>query len=310
MTQLFATKIPLDANFLDIIRALEPLGQIKHISISKPNEERNHGKPKDYQSCFLDYEDEETAAQVLEYGNGSHKGKLVSEQMLNDKIVTICDEPIVILERDERDSILERHEKKDKRHLDLLYEGRITMNDKAAEGVPLEDMQKRKRIFEEMQTKLADTNNSLVPTRLCVMNVPEGIGTGRIRKIFAVAASKYARQHKKFPECQKALKNTVRITEVRQVESQKGLFFVEFSLHEHALWALRQTNNNPEIFNGQRMIVHFAIANSFATKRRRQKLERQKQEKLERIKRREQQNQYEFDEPDDDDDDELAEADD
>ena len=309
MSSLFATKIPLEANFLDIISALEPLGPIKHITISKPKEETRNGKPpKDFQSCFIDYEDEETAQKVLETA-GTAKGKsLVSEQMLNDKIVKICDEPIVLQNKIERDTILERMEKKDKRHLNLLYEGHITMNDKAAEGVPIEQMHKRSKIFKEMQEKLTDTNNSLVPTRLCVMDVPENIGTGRLRKIFAVAANKYARNHKKFPECQKALKNTVRITEVRKVESQKGLFFIEFSLHEHALCALRQTNNNPEIFGGQRMIVHFAIANSFATKERRQKLERKKQAKLEQIKKREQRSKIEFEEPEDDDDDDFAEA--
>lgn len=305
MTDLFATKIPLEANFLDIIRAIEQVGKVQHITILPQKDEKPGKKPKEFQSAFLQYETEEEANEVLEKV-GAHRGKLLSEQMMNENIVKVCDEPIVIEQYIDKKIILDRIEKKDKRHLNLLYEGHITPDDAAAKGVPPEDMKKRKKLFDEMQKKLADVNNSIVPTRLCIMNVPDGVDTQRIRKIFAVASNRYSRNHKKFPECQAAMKSPPRITEVRKIESQRGLFFVEFTKHEHALCALRQTNNNPEYFDGIRMIVQFAIANSFATRDRKKKLEARKKEKIEQMKRREERSkeQYGFEPTRDSDEDE------
>lgn len=299
-TEVFATKIPLEANFVDIIRGLEPLGKIKHITIVKKKENAEKSE-KQTQSAFVEFFTQEDAEHALEYGNSEHHGKLVSEQMLNDKVVKICDEPILILPPKDRQEILDRMEKKDKRNIHLLWEGHIKPGDPAAEGVSEADMAKRKKLFDTKKKKLADVNFSIVPTRLCVFNVPEGIECGRVRKIFAVASQRYSRNHKKDPMCQKALKSNVRITEVRKVEDQKGLFFVEFSKHEHALCALRQVNNNPEYFPGVRLIVEFAVTNSFATKERRQKLERRKQAQLKRMEKKEQKHHIQYgDEPDND----------
>ena len=303
--EVFATKIPLEASFIDIIRALEPLAKIKHITLIKKKEDPEKGD-KQTQSAFLEYYTEEDAAKVLEYGNSDHHGKLVSEQMLSDKIVRICDEPILILPFKERQEILDRMEKQDKRNLHLMWEGHIKPGDAAAEGVSDADMAKSKRLFETKQKKLADTNYSIVPTRLCVMNVPDGINAGRVRKIFAVASQRYSRNHKDDPMCRKAMKSPVRITEVRKIEDQKGLFFVEFSQHEHALCALRQVNNNPEYFPGVRLIVEFAVTSSFATNQRRVKQEKRRQARLQRVQNKEKKHHFQFDEPDENPDSDVS----
>ena len=135
--------------------------------------------------------------------------------------------------------------------------------------------------------KLTNTNFFVVPTRLCIFNVPDDIGTGRIRKIFAVAVNRYCRTHKKDPIVKEAMKKPVRITEIRKIETQKGLFFIEFTIHEHALFALRQTNNNPEYFKTQRMIVEFAISSSFVQKERNKKILLKQQPKRDLLNKKE-----------------------
>lgn len=57
----------------------------------------------------------------------------------------------------------------------------------------------------------------------------------------------------------------------------KGLGFVEFAEHQHALVALRQLNNNPAAFTkDRRPIVEFAVENAKILKKREANLEKQR----------------------------------
>lgn len=47
-----------------------------------------------------------------------------------------------------------------------------------------------------------------------------------------------------------------------------GYGFIEFARHAHALGCLRRLNNNPELVDGRRLIVEFAIENSVLLKQR------------------------------------------
>ncbi len=59
----------------------------------------------------------------------------------------------------------------------------------------------------------------------------------------------------------------------------KGIGFVEFAEHEHALCALRQLNNNPAPFGKEkRPIVEFAIENVKTVKLRDAKLQKIKRQ--------------------------------
>jgi nucleolar protein 4 len=133
------------------------------------------------------------------------------------------------------------------------------------------ELQKRQRLWDRKQEKLLDTNNKVSRTRLAVFNAPEGATTGQIRRIFAVAPQQYARAHKSEALAAEIAAKWVRIREVRKIDGQDGLVFLEFKEHAHALGALRQVNNNPAYFPDRRLIVEFAIENSFAMRDRRRK---------------------------------------
>jgi nucleolar protein 4 len=203
--------------------------------------------------------------------------------MLFEQSITVCEKPIVVMIEKPREEILDRKRAKDRRNLHLMYEGHITPDMEAAVGVSDAEMAKRKKLWDNKQVKLSDTNNRISPTRLAVFNLPNEIGTGRIRKIFAVAPKRYARTHKTEEIAQAVEKYPIRITEVRKVETQPDVAFLEFTRHEHALCALRQVNNNPTYFEGRRLIVEFAVENSFATKDRRQKEENKKKMRVKRF---------------------------
>jgi nucleolar protein 4 len=113
--------------------------------------------------------------------------------------------------------------------------------------------------------------------------LPRTTGTGQIRKIFAVAPKKYARAHKSEPLSALVKAKPVRITEVRKPHGQDDVAFLEFTQHDHALAALRQVNNNPAYFHDRRLIVEFAIENSFVVKSRRQKEEDKKKMRTKRF---------------------------
>jgi len=285
-TELFCTHIPEDATLIDILSAIEPFGKIVRIALSKKM--NKEGDAVEYQSAFLTYDDPEVAKRLLEYGSNENKGKLVSEKLLSEKVIKILDEPVLILEKKTREELAQQNTKVDKRNLHLMYEGHITAENAVSMGVPPEEMAKRQKLFKDKQEKLIDTNFFFVPTRLCVMNVPDDIGTGRLRKIFAVAVNRYCRTHKKEEIVKEAAKNTVRITEVRQVPTQKGLFFIEFTRHDHALCALRQTNNNPDYFKDRRMIVEFAISSSFVLKDKKKKEIKKKEELTRKVEKKKQ----------------------
>jgi nucleolar protein 4 len=168
-----------------------------------------------------------------------------------------------------------------------MYEGHITQDMPAAQGMSAAELQKRQRLWAKKLDKLGDTNNKVSKTRLAIFNLPETSGTGQVRKIFAVAPEKYARTHKTEEISKEIMAKTVRIPEVRVVEEQKGVAFVEFKEHVHALGALREVNNNPKYFPGRRLIVEFAIENNFATKERRKKEKAKKAKREKRFAERE-----------------------
>jgi nucleolar protein 4 len=262
-SHLFVKDIPLDATMSDVASAFEPFGQLTSVKFVAP-ESAHAGR------AFISFADSSSGVACLQQCRQSTN--LVSEALLR-RGVEIRGQAVIVLPQKSRDEILNRSRAKDKRNLHLSYEGHITPDSPAAVGVSHEEMAKRKRLWDRKLAKLNDTNNKVSTTRLAVFNLPATAGTGQIRKIFAVAPKKYARTHKSDSISKVVQSRPIRITEVRKVEGQDGLAFLEFTLHEHALAALRQVNNIPGYFEDRRLIVEFAIENSFATKDRRKKQE-------------------------------------
>ncbi|KDD76495.1 hypothetical protein H632_c206p2, partial [Helicosporidium sp. ATCC 50920] len=133
------------------------------------------------------------------------------------------------------------------------------------------DRIKRARAEREKKTKLASPNFVISATRLCVRNVPGDWTEVKLKEAFLRAVATRAKT---------AQPRIKQIKILREADAEggrqtgpdarsKGIAFVEFEEHEHALCALRETNNNPRLFAADRRpIVEFAIDNVKALKAR------------------------------------------
>ncbi|XP_070803525.1 RNA-binding protein 28 [Pituophis catenifer annectens] len=153
------------------------------------------------------------------------------------------------------------------RNLYLAREGLIRAGTKAAEGVSAADMAKRARFEELKRQKLRDQNIFVSQTRLCVHNLPKSVDGAALRKVMLQAAGGGT--------------PGARITECRVMRELKGrgqslgYAFVEFQQPQHALLALRQVNNNPQLFGDQkRPIVEFSLEDRRKLKLKEQRAER------------------------------------
>ncbi|MCL7036125.1 hypothetical protein MKW94_026249 [Papaver nudicaule] len=160
----------------------------------------------------------------------------------------------------------------DQRNLYLAKEGVILEGSPAAEGVSSHDMNKRQALEKSKNVKLQSPNFHVSKTRLIVYNVPRTMSEKQLKKIFIDAV------------LSRASKQTPVIQQVKIVKDSKdakvpknhsrGVAFIEFTEHQHALVALRVVNNNPETFGPEhRPIVQFALDNIQTLKLRQKKLE-------------------------------------
>ena len=168
----------------------------------------------------------------------------------------------------------ERKEKepKDNRNLYLAREGIIREGTAAAEGVSKSDMERRKVVQNQKKNMLKNLNMFVSSTRLCVRNLPPYVDDSKLKTIFAKNVPKSAR----IVESKVLREKGVGVGAEKQ--QSKGFGFVSFSQHEDALLALRNVNNNPNIFsNDRRPIVEFSIENRKALLARQKRLEKSKE---------------------------------
>ncbi|KAL4232449.1 RNA-binding protein 28 [Mactra antiquata] len=174
-----------------------------------------------------------------------------------------------------------KQETKDNRNLHLAREGMIRPGTQAAEGLSKLDLDKRMKVEEVKRRKLKNLNIFISPFRLCVRNIPVNVDDKQLRQVYKDAA----RDTKAFiTECRVMRDRTHTNTE--GTGKSMGYGFVCFKDHQHALTALRNTNNNPDIFGEKkRLIVEFSLENRKAleTKERRQEKQKAKKE-FERMK--------------------------
>ncbi|GLI62226.1 hypothetical protein VaNZ11_004823, partial [Volvox africanus] len=151
---------------------------------------------------------------------------------------------------------------KDRRNLYLAKEGHITEGSPAWHGMSAHDQAKRKRAAEEKNTKMKSPNFVISRTRLSVRNIPPGWTEAKLRKMFVEAVRERATKESPRVVQAKILREQDRY-DASGARKSKGLGFVEFESHDHALAALRQLNNNPGTpWGGERRpIVEFAIDN-------------------------------------------------
>jgi len=132
------------------------------------------------------------------------------------------------------------------------------------------DRAKRKRAAEETRTKLRSPNFCVSTTRLNVRNVPRSWDEKKLKQLVIAAVKERATKAQPKVVQVKILREGA-VGQEKDKDAppgrSKGIAFVEFSEHEHALCALRQLNNNPKPWGKEhRPIVEFAIDNVKALK--------------------------------------------
>ncbi|KMS98897.1 hypothetical protein BVRB_3g067890 isoform B [Beta vulgaris subsp. vulgaris] len=168
-----------------------------------------------------------------------------------------------------------KKETEDQRNLYLAKEGLIVEGTAAAQGVSSDDLERRQMLHQKKMTKLQSPNFHVSKTRIVIYNLPKSMTAKQLRKLCTDAVTS------------KASKQTPVIQQIKFLSDVKkgvvknhsrGVAFVEFAEHQHAIVALRVLNNNPELFGPlHRPIVEFAVDNVQTLRKRSLKINDQLQ---------------------------------
>ncbi|KAK8963605.1 Polyadenylate-binding protein 2 [Platanthera guangdongensis] len=192
--------------------------------------------------------------------------------------------PITVLKALDRESAhkkgLEKtlNEVHDRRNLYLAKEGEILADSPAAEGVSKADMEKREMLAKKKTEMLRSPKFHISRTRLVIYNVPKVMTQEEVKKLCIEAV--ISRASKQNPKIQKVklLKDNKKEQASVKKHHSRGVAFVDFEEHEHALVALRVLNNNPGTFSSDRRpIVEFSLDNLEKLRLQKTKLEFLKQ---------------------------------
>lgn len=167
---------------------------------------------------------------------------------------------------------LKQHKQKDSRNLYLIKEGVVLAGSPAAVGVSAADMAKRLQIEQWKSQILRNLNMFVSRVRLVVHNLPSTLDDFKFRKIFErhgppTAIIREAR-----------VMRDIKNVDIKGVGKSKEYGFISFTKHEDALQALRNVNNNPNIFtSSRRPIVSFSIENRIMVNAKRKRLEKSRE---------------------------------
>ncbi|XP_004308441.1 PREDICTED: RNA-binding protein 28-like isoform X1 [Fragaria vesca subsp. vesca] len=161
----------------------------------------------------------------------------------------------------EKEENMAKKEDIDHRNLYLAKEGLILVGTPAAEGVSATDMSKRQMLERSKAMKLKSPNFHVSKTRLVMYNLPKSMTEKQLKKLCIDAVTSRAKLQKPVIRQIKCLKD-VKKGKIVTKNHSRGVAFIEFTEHQHALVALRVLNNNPETFGSEhRPIVEFALDN-------------------------------------------------
>ncbi|XP_072386107.1 RNA-binding protein 28 [Diabrotica undecimpunctata] len=161
---------------------------------------------------------------------------------------------------------------KDSRNLYLVKEGVILAGSKAAEGVSATDMAKRLQIEQYKTQMLRNLNMFVSKERIVIHNLPSSWDDQKLKLLF----QKYSGPGAIIREAR--IMRDMKNIDSNGLGKSKEYGFVTFSKHENALMALRNLNNNPEIFStNKRPIITFSIENKSIIKARQKRLDKSKQ---------------------------------
>ncbi|GMH18168.1 hypothetical protein Nepgr_020009 [Nepenthes gracilis] len=242
-TTIFIGNLPFDVDAEEVKQRFSSIGDVlSFVQVLHPATKRPRG------TGFLKFSTADAAATAVSAANaGPGLGIFLKGRQL--KVLKALDK------KSAHDKSLSKskNENHDHRNLYLAKEGLILEGTPAAEGVSASDMAKRQMLERKKMIKLQSPN-----FHLCIDAV-----TSRATKQNPVI-----RQIK-------FLKDTKKEKVVTKNHS-RGVAFVEFTEHQHALVALRVLNNNPGTFCLEhRPIVEFALENVQTLRQRNMKLHSQ-----------------------------------
>ncbi|XP_038608803.1 RNA-binding protein 28 [Tachyglossus aculeatus] len=246
---VFIRNLSFDSEEEDLGELLQQFGELKYVRVVL-HHDTEHSKG----CAFAQFFTQEATQKCLEAAREDAKDgglKLDGRKLKVDLAVS----------RDEAEKLRSKKVKKPTgtRNLYLAREGLIRAGTKAAEGLSATDLAKRTRFEELKYQKLKDQNIFVSKTRLCLHNLPKAVDDQQLRKLLLRAAGGGRAVHIKECRVMRDLKGAAGNHKGQSL----GYAFVEFQEHEHALAALRYTNNNPDIFGPQkRPIVEFSLEDS------------------------------------------------
>uniref|UniRef100_A0A8C4VDR8 RNA binding motif protein 28 n=1 Tax=Gopherus evgoodei TaxID=1825980 RepID=A0A8C4VDR8_9SAUR len=239
---VFIRNLAFDTEEEELGEMLEQFGDLKYVRIVlHPDTEHSRG------CAFAQFTTQEAAQKCLEAAQDDSEGgglRLGGRRLHLDLAVS----------RDEAQKLRAQKVKKPTgtRNLYLAREGcELPGSGAMGQGSVAGDA------FEELKRqKLKDQNIFVSRTRLCIHNLPKAVDDKQLRQLLLRAAG--GGPGLRIKEC-RVMRNRTAPVEKGQGQSL-GYAFVEFEKHEHALAALRHTNNNPQLFGPhKRPIVEFSL---------------------------------------------------
>lgn len=253
---IFLKNVPFSVKNEELKKCMEQFGPVYYALICMdPLTEYSKG------TAFVKFKNVEDAEKCLSAG---------SELQMEDQILEVKK----ALDKNEIEDRAnsKHHRPKDSRNLYLVKEGVILAGSPASVGVSTTDMTKRLQIEQWKSQILRNLNMFVSRVRLVIHNLPPTLDNVKFRKI----VEQYSPRDAVIREVRimRDLKNV----DIEGVGKSKEYGFVSFTRHEDALEALRNINNNPNIFTSKRRpIVSFSIENRVLVNAKLRRLQRSRE---------------------------------
>ncbi|KAL9225220.1 hypothetical protein vseg_001169 [Gypsophila vaccaria] len=263
---IFINNLPFDLDPEEVKQRFSSFGEVQSFfPVLHPLTKRPRG------TGFLKFSSPEAAAAAVSASNASPGlGLIFKGRQL--KVLMALDKESAHNKAVEKS----KNEIQDQRNLYLAKEGLIIEGTPAAEGVSAEDLAKRQTLQQKKMTKLQSPNFHVSKTRLIIYNLPKSMRPKELKKLCIDAITSKASKQTPVIRQIKFLNN---VKDGKVKNFSRGVAFVEFAEHQHAIVALRVLNNNPEPFGPQhRPIVEFAVDNVQTLRKRNLKINDQLQE--------------------------------
>lgn len=279
---VFLRDVPTEVTKQEVYERMRAFGAVRSCRLVV---DKATGRPKG--TAFVDFHEPRSAAAAVAAAEKEEGGGVkLAGRRLAVALAVSASEAASLAEKRSKESLVggraKRDGPRDNRNLYLASEGQVHEEGPAARGVSQTDIQKRRRAKEEQAMKLKNPNFFISKTRLQVRNVPLEMDQKQLKRVFFDAVKQRATQANPRVTHAKLLFDPTR-PDANGKPRSRGIGFVEFAEHEHALAALRALNNNPTTFTSQRRpIVEFAVEDARAVRkleRRREGLDKAQRER-------------------------------